>query len=113
MPLILSGQYATGPHSALSLFLFFVQIVASSYLIGYVRLKTGSIWPAVWAHALWNTVIQGVFDACTKGVSNWVGESGMLTAIGALSLALLLVRGRWSDFRRSPSAAPEPLPCRL
>ncbi len=95
-PLILSGQYAAGPNRVLSMALFFVDVLAASYLVARLRLGSGSVWPAVLFHASWNAVIQGVFDAGTKGVSLWVGESGILVATVDLALVALLIRGTWT-----------------
>ena len=95
LPLILTGQYAAGPSLMLSAFVFFLDVVAFGYLIAYLRLQSGSIWPAVMAHASWNALIQGVFDASTQRVNIWVGESGILVALVDLMLVLLIVRGTW------------------
>src|SRR5262249_55094725 len=91
LPLILSGQYAAGPSPALSALVFVLDVVAFAYLVAYLRLATGSVWPAVLAHASWNTLIQGVFDASTQGDSIWVGESGILVAIVNAALVLVVV----------------------
>lgn len=87
MPLILSGQYASGPHPALSAALFAVTVVGGALFVGVLRLWSGSVWPAVVMHAAWNSVIQGPFDAAAAGpgAAVWVGESGIL--VGAATLA--------------------------
>ena len=79
-PLILSGQYASGPHPILSACLFVIGIVAAGYVFAWLRLSSGSIWPCIWGHGAWNAVVQGAFDRSTAGRSVWVGESGVLTA---------------------------------
>ena len=79
-PLILSGQYAAGPHPILSACLFVIGIVAAGYVFAWLRLSSGSIWPCIWGHGAWNAVVQGAFDRSTAGRSVRVGESGVLTA---------------------------------
>ena len=79
----LTGVYATGPSPVLSAVLLMVTITSLSYVIGRMRLETGSIWPAIVLHAAWNSVIVGAFDSATTGAGAalWVGESGILTAL--------------------------------
>jgi membrane protease YdiL (CAAX protease family) len=99
LPLILSGMYATGPNRIGSALMFLVSIAAAGVLIGWLRLYSGSVWPAVLAHASWNVVIQDVFDRATTGsepggrAAIWIGESGLLV-VGVLLLAAILVGRR-------------------
>jgi CAAX protease family protein len=91
-PLIFSGQYASGLHPILSVCLFVAGIVAGGYVFAWLRLSSGSIWPCIWGHAVWNEVIQGTFDRSTSGRSAWVGESGVLTAIVLILFAIVLYK---------------------
>jgi len=82
LPLILSGHYATGPNRLLWAGLFLVAVTCAGVLIGWLRLWSGSIWPAILAQGSWNVVIQDVFDRSTAGAEPggpaalWIGESG-------------------------------------
>ncbi len=91
-PLIVSGQYAAGPHPILSLGLFLAGIVAAGYVFAWLRPSSGSIWPCIWGHAVWNAVIQGAFDRSTSGGSVWVGESGVLTAAVLILFAIAVYK---------------------
>ena len=91
-PLIVSGQYASGPHPFLSVCLFLVGIVAGGYVFAWLRLSSGSIWPCIWGHGAWNAIIQGAFDRWTAGPSVWVGESGVLTASMLVLFAVVLYK---------------------
>jgi uncharacterized protein len=91
-PLILSGQYASGPHPALSAVLFVGDVMGLGYVFAWLRLSSGSIWPCIWAHGVWNAVIQGPFDMATAGYSVWVGESGVLTTVMMAVFAIALYR---------------------
>ena len=102
-PLILSGQYASGPHPILSTCLFLVGIVAAGYVFAWLRLSSGSIWPCIWGHGAWNAVVQGAFDRSTAGRSVWVGESGVLTA-GMLILFAVVLYKRWPVAQLSSQA---------
>ena len=97
-PLILSGQYASGPHPVLSAGLFLAGIVAAGYVFAWLRLSSGSIWPCIWGHSVWNAVIQGAFDRSTSGGNLWVGESGGSPQPRSLGLQLCSIEcGRWSS----------------
>jgi uncharacterized protein len=91
-PLIVSGQYASGPHPFLSVCLFVVGIVAGGYVFAWLRLSSGSIWPCIWGHGAWNAIIQGAFDRSTAVPSMWVGESGVLTASMLVLFAVVLYK---------------------
>lgn len=111
MPLILTGQYAAGPSPLLSAGLFMLSIVPAAYLFGWARLSTGSLWPAAFAHAAWNSIIQGVFDASTvaapggRAASIWTGESGLLVAATSAVVVLVFLRHEFVA-RARPSAEP-------
>jgi len=104
LPTILSGQYAAGPYPVFSATVFMVDIVVAAYFAAYVRLQSGSIWPAIVAHSSWNSIIQSAFDASTQGQSIWVGESGIFCALADFALVALVVRGPWA-VKRSPGEA--------
>jgi membrane protease YdiL (CAAX protease family) len=93
LPLILSGQYASGAYPALSAVLFGAGIIATSYVAARVRFKSGSIWPAVVLHASWNGVIQQTFDQFTRADRSqfWTGESGLLIVVALYLISLPLV----------------------
>jgi membrane protease YdiL (CAAX protease family) len=104
VPLILTGLYVAGPNRYESALVFVIDVIAIAYMAAYVRLKSGSVWPAVMVHASWNALIQGVFDASSKGSEVWIGESGLLITAANIVLVLLLVRGSW-QVKRAPGDA--------
>jgi uncharacterized protein len=97
-PLILSGMYASGPNPGMSAAIFLVDVVGIAYIIGALRLKTGSIWPAALLHAEWNAIIQGPFDGSSTGpgATIWVGEEGILVAVVSLVVGFLFARYYWT-----------------
>jgi uncharacterized protein len=104
VPLVLGGVYAAGPSPALSAVLIVVSITSFGYVIGRLRLESGSVWPAVVLHAAWNRVIQQLFDPATTGAGAtlWVGESGILTALTLILAAVIFSRGHWTILREPP-----------
>src|SRR5213083_1657373 len=65
------------------------------YLAAYVRLRSGSVWPAVIYHGAWNAIIKGTFDRSSVGTPLAIGESGWLTAAIAVIVVLFITRGNW------------------
>jgi membrane protease YdiL (CAAX protease family) len=100
VPLILSGQYAAGAQPEVSAMLYVIGVVADGYLAAYIRLRSGSVWPAVMLHAASNAVIQGTFDRATVGTSWAVGESGLLTVGVSVIFVFVATRGPWKLYLR-------------
>lgn len=94
---------------SIALLFFVANTIAFAYLLSYLRLKSGSIWPAVLAHASGNTILSWVFDGFTAANLFWKGELYLLST-GLPVLILLLARPRWTirywpERGRSKSAA--------
>ncbi|MGL5809648.1 MAG: CPBP family intramembrane glutamic endopeptidase [Nocardioides sp.] len=113
LPLTFLVGYAAGTDAAIAAPVLVIQITAAAYLIGYLRLSTGSLWPAVLFHGAWNATIQTAYDPATTGNDHafWVGESGALTTFALVVIALVLARRTWHPLpapRSAPSVLPEP-----
>jgi membrane protease YdiL (CAAX protease family) len=104
LPLILAGIYAAGPYPALSAALIVVSFTSAAYIFARMRLETGSIWPVIFAHSAWNSIIQGPFDGATKGANAalWTGESGILPVIVLVVVSVIVSRGTWTYIRGLP-----------
>jgi uncharacterized protein len=104
LPLIFAGIYAAGPYRALSAVLFVVSVTSIAFVFARMRLETGSIWPVIFAHSAWNAIIEGPFDGATKGpnAALWTGESGILTVIVLVVVAVIVSRGTWTYIRSLP-----------
>lgn len=100
VPLIASGQYASSDLPALSIGIFLIDILAASYLAAWLRLTSGSLWPAAMFHAAWNAIIQGGFDEVTQGGKHLIGESGIVVAIVDVAILLLIAWRPWQLLRR-------------
>src|SRR5262249_4696033 len=84
LPLILFADYATSDLPYLSALLFMITITANSVFMGWIKEKSGTIWPAALAHGVHNVWIAGVYPAfIKKGVLDtyFGGESGVFIAI--------------------------------
>jgi membrane protease YdiL (CAAX protease family) len=90
VPLILSGQYASGSHPALSAVLFVGNVIGLGYVFAWLRLSSGSIWPCSWAHGVWNAVIQGPFDMSTTATAIGWASRVCLTTVTMTVFTILL-----------------------
>src|SRR5215212_9198327 len=103
MPLIfLTPLYHAAGNKLIILPLFYGTIVAASFFFGYMRIYTGSIWPASIAHAVHNAAwgSLGAFTLTSYPVvvnQYLVGDNGILiligVAIGAIWLSYYLKSG--------------------
>jgi uncharacterized protein len=124
MPLILLTPVFPVGNKLISLPLFYGTVVAASFFFGYLRIYTGSTWPAAIAHAVHNAAwgALGAFTATSSAVlvnKYLVGDYGLLilvgTVIGAVWVGRMLRGGMdraqgagavVSEAPPSPSAVP-------
>jgi len=108
IPLIIAGAYSAvgGPSVVLSVVVFTVIATAFSYLLAWLRLESGIIWPSFVAHATSNALTQNAFNPVTQGDNAmlWIGESGIVTAI-VLILLLLFIKRTFFNTRFTGQAA--------
>jgi membrane protease YdiL (CAAX protease family) len=92
VPLFLwAGIVKEGPEPWISTVLMLVLTASVGYVMGRMRMDTGTVWPAVTLHIAWNVVIQTVFDpvATGDGKGLWIGEAGIFTAVATVVAALI------------------------
>jgi membrane protease YdiL (CAAX protease family) len=92
-PLILFADYNSPAPKPYALACFTVMIVATGAMAAWLRLKSGSVWPAVLLHACHNAVIQWLLDFMTveEGRAAWfAGEFGVGLALTSTLFAVAL-----------------------
>ena len=67
-PGLLFADYNAGTRPAFALACFTLMVIADSYIMGWMRLKSGSLWTAAVMHASHNLFIQAIFDRMTAPV---------------------------------------------
>ena len=65
VPMIIGGGYSSGAPTWWAITCFMVLIVGMSFAFAWLRLASGTIWPAVLMHAVHNTFIQSILDKIT------------------------------------------------
>jgi uncharacterized protein len=91
----------------ISLPLFYGTIVAASFLIGYLRIYTGSVWPASIAHsvhnAAWGTLAAFTATSYPLIVNKYlVGDYGILILIGGVIASIWVGRRLMRNMRSGP-----------
>jgi len=104
-PLIISGVYLAKMPLDFQLLFLVITVTAMTFPISWLRLKSGSVWPAVLLHASHNLYIQRIFDPLTienSSLSKYmIGESGVVMMVILIGLAVIFwhLRGRLPNQR--------------
>jgi uncharacterized protein len=101
-PIILMGDYnARGVPLWYSWACFALLVIGISFAFSYLRLKSGSLYPAVLLHATHNLFIQVVFDPLTVDTGStmyFIGEFGAGLAITGLITGFIF----WRLYKKTP-----------
>ncbi|MEO5866162.1 MAG: type II CAAX endopeptidase family protein [Sphingomonas sp.] len=97
MPLIIFADYGAGTPLWWGIPCFVAMILGLGIILGWLRLTSGSLWPAALLHASHNLFVEGVFDGATTKL-RWThyatGEFGIGLAI-TIAIAAWLLAGSW------------------
>jgi uncharacterized protein len=64
-PLLLLADYNSGTPKLFALICFTLMVICSAFQLGWLRLKSRSLWPCAMLHASHNLFIQAIFDRMT------------------------------------------------
>jgi uncharacterized protein len=115
VPLILFADYNAGTPAWYAVPCFAAMVVALAVPLAWLRLRSGSVWPAALLHATHNLFVQGFFDRVTvdTGPTRWLtGEFGAALAAAVALTAWLFWRARgavtWGASRGAARVAAAP-----
>ena len=94
-PVLLFADYNGGTRPWYSLLCFTALVLGISFVFAWLRLASGSVWPAVILHGSHNLWIQEVFDPLTgnTGLTPWIiGEFGAALALCGIAAGFLAWR---------------------
>ena len=103
-PILLFADYNAGTNPAYALTCFTVMVIGMAYIMGWLRLKSNSLWPAAMLHASHNLFVQAIFDQMTKTA----GRVRYITTEFGFGLALTVAATAFYFWTRRRSV--EPLP---
>lgn len=97
MPIIIAGLYLPGTPLWFKLPMFVLQTVSMTAILGILRFRSGSVWPAVLLHASHNFFDQIIFQPLTNSAASmyFVGETGVLT-LAAIILSAVAAKNYFS-----------------
>lgn len=104
LPLILFSDYNSGTPLWYGALCFSVTVVGISFAYAWFRLRTGSVWTAMFLHAMHNYFVQSQFDRITTdiGITAYLtGEFGVGLAFAALVVTWIF----WRKREKLPSAS--------
>lgn len=97
LPLIVFADYNAGAPTWYSVLCFVVMVLGISFPFAWLRLRSGSFWPAAILHATHNLFVQAFFDRVTvdTGPTEWLtSEFGAALALTAAVTAWVFWRAR-------------------
>ena len=102
-PLIIFSNYDSATPLWYALPLFLMSVLGISFILAWLRLKSGSIWPAVLLHASSNLYLLNIFDPLSGGslTPYLVGETGIIVVAVILFIAFIFwtMRDKLHDMR--------------
>jgi membrane protease YdiL (CAAX protease family) len=109
-PALLFADYNAGTTPAFALACFTLMVIALSYIMGWFRLRSGSLWPAAVMHASHNLFIQAIFD----GITAPVGRARYITTefgVGLVLTAAAFALYFWMKRGELPAAPEQAFAC--
>jgi membrane protease YdiL (CAAX protease family) len=101
VPVMLVGGYGGSSGLAASLAIFFLSMIGGSTFMAWMRLRSGSVWPAVLIHGFDNYFVQTFFPAITATTAAgeaMLGEFGWYVVLVSIVVGLVF----WSLRNRLP-----------
>ncbi len=92
LPLIIFGTYHGEGALWYSLAMFIPSVIGSGVVLAWLRLKSGSVWTAVFFHGIWNYFIQQFYPMLTvqtPATEMITGEFGWASVVVYAALALV------------------------
>lgn len=100
-PALLLADYNSGTPKPYALACFTVMVVAMAFVMGWIRLKSRSLWPCALLHASHNLFVQAIFDRMTQQQ----GRALYVTSEFGFGLAItIIIAAIWLTVRHPVSA---------
>ena len=103
-PVLLFANYHGQTPAWYSLTCFTLLVLGIAFIFAWIRLVSGSVWPAAILHASHNLWIQSVFDPLTGRTAWVIGEFGAALAIVGIATGVIVAT------RTRNCAGPSPAP---
>jgi uncharacterized protein len=103
-PVLLFGDYNKGAPAWYSLICFTLMVVADSFILAWLTLRSKSLWPAAIFHGSHNLFIQSIFTPLTRdtGRTNYIIDEFGIGLVVTVGIAAVIC---WRAFSRKPGIA--------
>ena len=97
-PGLLWSDYNAGTNPAYALTCFTLMVIGNAFIMGWLRLKSGSLWPCAMLHGSHNLFIQAILDRMTQPAGRALYYTtefgcGMVLSVGATAIYFWTRRG--------------------
>jgi uncharacterized protein len=97
-PGLLWSDYNAGTNPVYALACFTLMVIGNAFVMGWLRLKSGSLWPCAMLHASHNLFIQAILDRMTAPTGRALDYTtefgcGLVLSVGATAVYLWTRRG--------------------
>ena len=106
-PALLLADYNSGTPKPYALTCFTVMVIAMAFVMGWLRLKSRSLWPCALLHASHNLFVQAIFDRMTQPHTRALYVT---TEFGFGLAATIIVAAIWLTVRHPVTATEARLP---
>jgi len=98
-PVLLFGDYNKGAPAWVSLTCFTLMVVADSFIMAWLTLRSNSLWPAAICHGSHNLFIQSIFTPLTRdtGPTKYVIDEFGIGLVVTIGIGAIVV---WRSFTR-------------
>src|SRR2546423_2124962 len=99
LPVLLLCDYNKGAPSCYSLICFTLMVVADSFILAWITLRSKSLWPAAIFHGSHNLFIQSIFTPLTRdtGPTKYVIDEFGIGLVVTIGIAAIFT---WRSFVR-------------
>ena len=103
-PVLLFGDYNKGAPAWYSLTCFTLMVVADSFILAWLTLRSKSLWPAAIFHGSHNLFIQSIFTPLTRdtGPTNYIIDEFGIGLVITVGVAAVIC---WRSWRSNQSVA--------
>jgi uncharacterized protein len=97
-PGLLWSDYNAGTNPAYALACFTLMVIGNAFIMGWLRLKSGSLWPCAMLHGSHNLFIQAILDRMTQPAGRALYYTtefgcGLVLSVGATAIYFWTRRG--------------------
>lgn len=109
-PALLWADYNAGTNPQYALACFTLMVIGMAFVMGWIRLKSGSLWPCAVLHASHNLMVQAIFDRLTApaGRALYVTTEfgiGMVLTLAVVALYFWMRRKEVAELSAQPVTA--------